>query len=135
MTLDLSDSVLHASTPRGLPTRIIASFRGPYSTHCKSCEKTSFWTKFFALWRRTCLVVGGHRHGSHTMAGVGHNHSFPHMSNLAYPMDIVVTVLVSLDLGIPSTCRDCVSPNRYFFRDRDSHVSNSYTKRLARDPS
>ena len=29
--------------------------------------------------------MGGHRHGSHTMAGVGHNHSFPHMSNLPYP--------------------------------------------------
>ena len=31
--------------------------------------------------------MGGHRHGSHTMAGVGHNHSFPHMSNLSYPED------------------------------------------------
>ena len=38
---------------------VFCSFRGPYSTHCKSCEKTSFWTNFFALWRRTCLVMGG----------------------------------------------------------------------------
>ena len=28
---------------------VFCSFRGPYSTHCKSCEKTSFWTNFFAL--------------------------------------------------------------------------------------
>ena len=29
-------------------------------------------------------MMGGRRHGSHTMAGVGHNHSFPHMLNLSY---------------------------------------------------
>ena len=81
---------------------VFCSFRGPYSTHCKSCEKTSFWTNFFALWRRTCLVMGGHRHGSHTMAGVGHNHSFPHMSNLSYPEDRISSryrVPVSTDTG------------------------------------
>ena len=28
---------------------VLCSFRGSYSTHCKSCEKASFWTKLFVL--------------------------------------------------------------------------------------
>ena len=29
---------------------VFCSFRGPYSTHCKSCEKTSFWTNKDKAW-------------------------------------------------------------------------------------
>eukprot|EP01048_Picozoa_sp_COSAG05_P024557 COSAG05_NODE_5828_length_1078_cov_1.981614_1_plen_60_part_10 len=53
--------------------------------------------------------MGGHRHGSHTMAGVGHNHSFPHMLNLSYrEYGISSTCSTAVGIGIPISYKICL---------------------------